>query len=149
MLLVSFPFSPIYMKGVAMFDQRYMHFNQVLVKYQYAFRKKSKHPAHHFSYGRKILKSLDNSSVNGKLLTNLSKEFDCLRCNLLIAKLATHGFWSTITLLHFSYCYLSGRTQRIKWNNAFKPYPGIKYGAICDLCINLFMLKTDILKVGV
>ena len=39
----------------------------------------------------KLKKSLDNGGVCAMLLTDLSKGFDCLRHDLLIAKLATYG----------------------------------------------------------
>ena len=37
-------------------------------------------------------KCLDKDGVNGVLLTDLSKAFDCLLHDLLIAKRAAHGF---------------------------------------------------------
>ena len=40
----------------------------------------------------KFLKSFDNSGVGGMLLTDLSNAFDCLRHDLLIAKLTAYGF---------------------------------------------------------
>ena len=40
----------------------------------------------------KLKKHLDNSGVGGMLLTDLLKAFDCLRNDLLIAKLAAYGF---------------------------------------------------------
>ena len=64
----------------------------------------------------KFKKSLDNSSVGGMLLTDLSKAFDCLRHDLLIAKPAAYGFEQLSLCLIFS--YLSDRTQRTKVNNA-------------------------------
>ena len=74
----------------------------------------------------KLKKSLDNSRVGGILLTNLSKAFDCLRHNLLIAKLAAYGFAQTSLCLIFS--YLPDRAQRTKINNDYSSYTNIKYG---------------------
>ena len=40
----------------------------------------------------KMKKSLDNSGISGMLLTDLSKAFDCLRHDFLIAELTAYGF---------------------------------------------------------
>ena len=40
----------------------------------------------------KLEKSLVNSGVGVMLITDLSKAFDCLRHNLIIAKLTAYGF---------------------------------------------------------
>ena len=59
-------------------------------------------------------KSADNGKAFGALLTNLSKAFDCLDHELLIAKLNAYGFnLSSLKLIHD---YLSNRTQRTKIN---------------------------------
>ena len=75
-----------------MFDQMYSHFNQILSKHQCGFRQ-----GHSTQYSlllmvEKLKKHLDNSGVGGMLLTDLLKAFDCLRNDLLIAKLAAYGF---------------------------------------------------------
>ena len=57
-------------------------------------------------------KYLDKHGVNGALLTDLSKAFDCLLHDLLIAKLAAYGFdYESLTLIQ---SYLSNRKQRTK-----------------------------------
>ena len=76
----------------------------------------------------KLKKSLDNSGADGMLLTDLSKAFDCLRHNLLIAKLAVYAFDQLTRCFIFS--YLSDRTQRTKVNNAYSSYTDIKYGVL-------------------
>ena len=58
----------------------------------------------------KLKKSLDSSGVGRMLLTDLSKPFDCLRHDLLIAKLAACGFDQPSLCCIFS--YLSGRKHR-------------------------------------
>ena len=52
-------------------------------------------------------KALDNHNVAGALLTDLSKAFDCLNHELLIAKLAAYGF--NHESLAFIFSYLSDR----------------------------------------
>ena len=75
---------------------------------------------------KKMKKSLDNSSVGEMLLTGLWKTFNCLRHDLLIAKLAAHGFDQQS--LCFIFSYHSDRSQRTKGNNAYVSYTNIKYG---------------------
>ena len=60
-------------------------------------------------------KSVDNGGAFGALLTDLSKAFDCLSHELLIAKLEAYGFEnkSLVTI----YDYLTNRKQRVKINN--------------------------------
>ena len=47
--------------------------------------------------------ALDKGSLGGALLTDLSKVFDCIKHDLLIAKLATCGFDSYSLSFVFSY----------------------------------------------
>ena len=68
---------------------------------------------------------MGNSGVGGMLLTNLSKAFDCVRHDLLIAKLATYGFDQPSFCFIFS--YLSDSTQTTKVNNVYSSYTDIKY----------------------
>ena len=57
-------------------------------------------------------KTLDNGGFAGALLMDLSKAFDCLNHELLIAKLSAYGFSpSALRLIH---SYLSERKQRVK-----------------------------------
>ena len=59
--------------------------------------------------------SVDNVGAFGALLTDLSKAFDCLPHELLIAKLDAYGFdESSLKLIHSS---LSNRKQRVKIND--------------------------------
>ena len=68
-------------------------------------------------------KALDNQHLAGALLTDLSKAFDCLNHELLIAKLEAYGFdYSSLALV---YSYLSERKQRTKINNSFSKWVDI------------------------
>ena len=52
----------------------------------------------------------------GALLTDLSKSFDCLNHDLLIAKLNAHGF--SLSALRLIHDYLSNRKERTRANNS-------------------------------
>ena len=72
-------------------------------------------------------KSLDNKGKAGVLLTDLSKAFDCLVHDLLIAKLgAYYGFdYLSLKLIH---SYLSDRFQRVRINASFSSWRDIICG---------------------
>ena len=56
---------------------------------------------------RKVERSVDKGKTSGALLTDLSKAFDCLGHELLIAKLNAYGF--TLPPLKLIQNYLSNR----------------------------------------
>ena len=62
-------------------------------------------------------KCLDKSGVVGTLLMDLSKAYDCLPHDLLIAKLAAYGF--NMDSLKLLYSYLSKRYQRVRIGSSF------------------------------
>ena len=70
--------------------------------------------------------ALDKNKIAGALLTDLSKAFDCLNHELLIAKLDAYGF--SHTALAFLYSYLSDRKQRTKINNTLSSWSNITTG---------------------
>ena len=65
-------------------------------------------------------KSLDNGRVFGSLLTDLSRAFDCLSDELLIAKLHAYGFDKRS--MASIYNYLSNRNQRVKINDSYSSW---------------------------
>ena len=71
-------------------------------------------------------KSLDIRSKCGVLLTDLSKAFDCLMHDLLIAKLHAYGFdYLSLKLIH---TYLTDRLQRVNVNASFSSWKEILSG---------------------
>ena len=56
--------------------------------------------------------NLDNNFFVGVVLTNLSKAFDCIPHDLLIAKLSAYGLSSDS--LCYIYCYLKDRKQCVQ-----------------------------------
>ena len=71
-------------------------------------------------------KSLDKGGKCGVLLTDLSKAFDCLVHDLLIAKLHAYGFDYLSLKLILS--YLTGRLQRVRINASFSSWMEILTG---------------------
>ena len=79
------------------------------------------------------------------LLTDLSKAFDCLPHDLLIAKLDAYGFKNDALYLIFN--YLNNRNQRVKINSSFSSFQniisGVPQGSLLGpLLFNIFL--TDI-----
>ena len=71
-------------------------------------------------------KIVDNEGVFGALLTDLSKTFDYIPHDLIIAKLEAYGF--QIYALRLAYDYLSNRKQRVKSNKTFRSWRDLEYG---------------------
>ena len=65
-------------------------------------------------------KNVDNGWVFGALMTDLSKDFDCISHDLIIAKLEAYGLH--IDALKLIHDYLSNRKQSVKVNNAYSSW---------------------------
>ena len=70
--------------------------------------------------------SLDKGGHYGALLTDLSKAFDCLSHDLLIAKLHAYGF--DIQALRLLHNYLTNRNQRVKIISTLSYWEEILFG---------------------
>ena len=71
-------------------------------------------------------KSVDNGGGFGALFTDLSKAFDCLSYELLIAKLDAYGFdKNTLKLVN---SYLTYRKQRVKINDKYSSWSEVLFG---------------------
>ena len=81
-------------------------------------------------------------TVHGALLTGLSKAFDCLNHDLLIAKLNAHGF--SLPALRLIHDYLLNRKQRTRINNSYSTWMeivfGVPQGSILGLLLFSFFL---------
>ena len=64
--------------------------------------------------------ALDSKKVTGSIATDLSKAFDSICHNLLLAKLRAYGFGEKA--IDFLHSYLSGRKQRAKVNGVFSDW---------------------------
>ena len=69
---------------------------------------------------------VDNGKVFGILLTDLSKVFECLSRELLLAKMHAYGF--SISALRPIYSYLANRKQRTKINSCYSFWEEILFG---------------------
>ena len=108
------------------YEQTQPYFENLLSKFQCDFRKG--YNAQHclMVFIEKWKKCVDNGGAFGALLTDLSKAFDCLSHELLIAKLNAYGFdKKSLTLV---YSYLSKRKQRVKINNSFSSWQRLSFG---------------------
>ena len=84
---------------------------------------------------------LDTGGHSSALLTDLSKGFDCINYQLLIAKLNAYGV--DANSIYFSASYLEKRKQRTKVNGSYSNFDifrGVPQGSILgsllfDICI--------------
>ena len=73
-----------------------------------------------------LKEALDKGLITGILLTDLTKAFDCIPHDILIAKLEAYGF--SKKSLKLVYDYPSGRKQRTKVKNSYSTWIDIIYG---------------------
>ena len=106
-----------------LYDQIFPFFENILSKYWTGFREG-------FMI-EKFKKSLDQRGDKyAALFTELSKVFNCIPHDLIIAKLHTYGFGKA--LLRLMHSYLTGMYQRVKINNSYA------FGASSNImCLNV------------
>ena len=78
---------------------------------------------------------IDKGGSSGALLLDLSKSFDCLSHDLLIAKLKPYGF--SYEALKLIYCYLSTTSPRVGINSHYSAWSeiisGVPHGSVLGL----------------
>ena len=90
----------------------------------------------------KLKASRDNKQFCAAILTGLSKAFDCICCNLLIAKLNAYGFDKKA--LKLIYNYLNGRSQEIKKDSSFSSKLDISYSVPQGSILGPLLFNIDI-----
>ena len=125
-----------------MFRQINEYMDVFLSKHQCGFRKGYSTQQCLLAMLEKWRSAVDNKKTFGVLLTDLSKAFDCLSHELLLAKLHAYGF--SIPALRLVYSYLKNRKQRTKINSAYSCWEEIIFGVpqgsiLGPLLFNIFL----------
>ena len=134
-----------------LYKQLYDYFDVICLRYQCGFRKGFSVANFLLPMIEKWRESLDQGGAYGALLTDLSKAFDCLTHELIIANLYAYGV--EMTSLKLINSYLSKRRQSIKINDFYSSWSEIHFWvpqgsilgpllvniSICDLFMFLFM----------
>ena len=116
--------SKLFEKVIAI--QLHSYFETFFSKFLCGFRKR--HSTQHalMQLLRSWQQSLDNSDIVGTILMDLSKAYDCLPHDLLIAKLAAYGVdFSSLCLINN---YLTNRFHRVKIGTTFSKWLSLLIG---------------------
>ena len=108
------------------YNQMYPYFDKLFSKFQCGFRKSFNAEHCLITMIKKWRRSVDGGGQAGALLTDLSKSFDCIDHELLIAKLYSYGFDKNSS--YFINSYLKGRKHRTKINSSYRVFAEILFG---------------------
>ena len=103
--------------GKCLYDQIYAYSDSILSKAQCGFRKGYSTQYSIISMIEKWRRNLDQGGTCGALFTDLSKAFDCLVHDFLLANLEAYGFsYESLKLIN---SYLTDREHRTKINSSY------------------------------
>ena len=130
------------MKDACIDRQISEYFETVLSKFKCGFRKRYSFQDCLLAIVENYIKLLDQGNEYDALLTDVSKAFDCLPHNLIVAKLYACGL--LIELLKLISSYSADRKQRVKINDQLSSWLDIVVGVpqervLGPLLLNIFL----------
>ena len=115
------------------------HFDNILSTFQCGFRKDYSPQHCLLLLIDKSKKTNDNNKVFGALLTDLSKAFDCICHDLLVAKLNAYGL--SFPALKLIQDYLQNRKQRTKVGSSYSIWEDITSGVLQGSILGLLLFN--------